>query len=1370
MKRTRPEGGTVNTEPLTVRDTAHRALRRAAAALALAAWGTAQAQVPADPYSYSRTSSFSYYAAADGARAGLLKSETVEPGKAQLCVTTTYDYDPYGNKKIATTANCAGATGAAAFTSRISSSTYAAAAPTINGISVAIPAGLFADSTTNALNHKETKTYDPRFGAPLSLTGPNGLTTRWTLDDFGRKVKELRADGTSTVGAYCVLAGSGLDASANSNAANGDPLSCPTPAAGEAPANAVMFTHSEPRDTGGAKMGPFVRVYSDRLGRELRSVTESFDGASQPGQGRLIVQDTDYSVYGARIASTQPYFLDTRSSTTGGTGDYGVTRTDYDVLGRPTDVYVADASGSQSQVGFGNVIVPGGCSDFGCYPDIPAHGFRQAAVTHIAYSGLTTITTNDKGQTRTEEKNPNGGLVRVTDATGAQLAHQRDAFGNLIATKDALQNQVTLSYDIRGRKVQMKDPDTGTWNYAYDALGQLVWQQSANQLAQGTATNMAYDPLGRMVSRVEPEYTSSWYYDKNADGSYCMAGTLSTRGAGKLCESNTSNGFSRKLVYDSLGRPVNSRTTVTSGPSFAGALAYNATTGRLSSQTYPTGVQVGYAYTARGFLEKLTLLTQATVNPLPSTAGGTPGASTTLTAGTVLWQAQVVNAWGRTEQQSYGNGVLAKAIFDAATGRTTNLQAGTGGSATVVNQHYSWDSLNNLTGRDDYNGDGGSGAVTETFVYGDTLNRLTQYTVSAPAIPGLSRTVSLQYNALGMLLYKSDVGNYSYGAQGPNSVRPHALQSVAGSSATTYGYDANGNLTSASAGKYRSISYTSFNLPDSQNGVQGAAGSPKYTWQYDENHARVKETHSDANGTRTTWYLHPDNQGALSFESETAASGAISNRHYLSAGGQTIAVLVSTAALPTLTSTQTAPPAIGSITLAKVEYWHKDHLGSLVTTSDHAGAVTQRYAYDPFGKRRYTNGQYDAFGSLVVDWSPSVNWGTDRGFTGHEHLDDVGLVHMNGRVFDPMLGVFLQGDPLIQEPDNLQNYNRYGYCLNNPLTCTDPSGYSWLSKIWKKIWHNKIFRTVAIAVAAWYTAGAALDLYASSVAAEAGFAASNAAVASGMIGSEVTAAAVAAQSSAYAAAASSFTGGMVAGSAAGFTGGFIASGGNVKEGLRGAAIGGLSGGIGNWAGGGAIGRMVGGGVNGYLQTGRLEGLARGFAAGGIPSDLGVGDAYLRDPYINVAVGILRDGIRGTVVADSITGFWPGVAYGQGTNAVGHLWGAISSNLSSPNFRDGAFFYPDSNQLGARLGYGAITIGNSIIGPDGLYSGAYLDPINAGSRYGRGLQWLDEHERGHITQGAWMGAVYLPMQAISQWSGWQIFEYGPWHPHGYETAP
>jgi RHS repeat-associated protein len=108
--------------------------------------------------------------------------------------------------------------------------------------------------------------------------------------------------------------------------------------------------------------------------------------------------------------------------------------------------------------------------------------------------------------------------------------------------------------------------------------------------------------------------------------------------------------------------------------------------------------------------------------------------------------------------------------------------------------------------------------------------------------------------------------------------------------------------------------------------------------------------------------------------------------------------------------------------------------------------VTARDAYDPFGKRRFANGNYDAAGALVVDWSPAVNSGTDRGFTGHEQLDDIGLTHMNGRMYDASIGRFLSVDRAVTQPYELQSYNRYSYVENRPLNSTDPSGWNPLTQ------------------------------------------------------------------------------------------------------------------------------------------------------------------------------------------------------------------------------------------------------------------------------------------------------------------------------------
>jgi RHS repeat-associated protein len=668
-----------------------------------------------------------------------------------------------------------------------------------------------------------------------------------------------------------------------------------------------------------------------------------------------------------------------------------------------------------------------------------------SAVTRYTYSGLSTTTTNDKGQVRTEEKGARGDVLRVTDATGAQMAYLPDAFGNIVKTLDALQNSVLAQYDYKGQKVRMTDPDKGVISYCFDAIGQLKAQQNsamrgshvpgacpevvdADETATAVAgwSTLAYDKLGRATQRIEPEFTSTWRYDRYANGSDC------NKGLGKLCEVVTSHGIDKKIAYDALGREISNRTDVSGGPGVASAVSFDATTGRLASKTYPTGLQIAYGYTARGFLQSLALKTAATVSPLPD-AQGRVAAGATWAANAVLWQAEVVDARGSIERDRLNNGVVDVTAYEAATGHVLSVNAGMGGGTGVLSHQYTWDTINNLKSRIDHNGDGVAGAVSETYGY-DGLNRLTQYTVAAPAIPSLSRSVVLQYNALGMLLSKTDVGNYAYGAQGAGALQPHALKSLNG---TSFGADLNGNVTAANGGRYAQLAYTSF------DNVATASGSgAQYGWQYDENHARIRETRVSGGNTRVLWYLHPDNVGGLGFESEVDTSPATqSNRHFISAGGRVMGVLVSAGALPVLGAGQMAPGVLGAIVLNKVEYWHKDHLGSLSATTDHIGNVTQRYAYDPFGKRRLTNGRYDEFGNVVVDWNPGLNAGTARGFTGHEGLDDIGLVNMNGRLYDATAGLFIQADPHVTNPLNLQNYNRYGYVLNNPLNATDPSGF-----------------------------------------------------------------------------------------------------------------------------------------------------------------------------------------------------------------------------------------------------------------------------------------------------------------------------------------
>ena len=117
-------------------------------------------------------------------------------------------------------------------------------------------------------------------------------------------------------------------------------------------------------------------------------------------------------------------------------------------------------------------------------------------------------------------------------------------------------------------------------------------------------------------------------------------------------------------------------------------------------------------------------------------------------------------------------------------------------------------------------------------------------------------------------------------------------------------------------------------------------------------------------------------------------------------------------------------------------YTYTDNQGSVIALTDENGTVKRNYAYDPWGARRKASDwtKPDDLSHLIIN----------RGYTGHEHLDAFGIINMNGRVYDPATAMFYSPDPLIQSPGDWLNYNRYSYCMNNPLKYTDPTGYDYL--------------------------------------------------------------------------------------------------------------------------------------------------------------------------------------------------------------------------------------------------------------------------------------------------------------------------------------
>ena len=387
--------------------------------------------------------------------------------------------------------------------------------------------------------------------------------------------------------------------------------------------------------------------------------------------------------------------------------------------------------------------------------------------------------------------------------------------------------------------------------------------------------------------------------------------------------------------------------------------------------------------------------------------------------------------------------------------------------------------------------------------------------------PGVFEADSAQ--GVGNMMNKSDVGasDYVYGA---GSAGPHAVTSAGGH---TYAYDASGNMVS---GAGRTLTWTSFQKPSTI-----AKGSTTGTFGYDPERKRVRQVKVKGSVTETITYV-----GSM-YEQVSKTGVATEHVHYIFAGGLRIAV-------------ETASEAAGSS--AELRYLHQDHLGSVDVVTNESGAVVERLSFGAFGERRVAQGSTTWQDSALALSSAE----TRRGFTDHEQLDDFGLVHMNGRVYDPRLGRFLSPDPFVQFALSSQGYNRYTYANNNPLSFTDPSGYFFKSffrkikKLVKKVLSNKVVRvvtSVAFAIYGGPIGAGLLDM------------AGNAIV-EGVIG--------------------------------GFGAGLIASGGDLKAGV----VGGLTGGGFGWAGnaglstaGSAVAHGVIGGVGSELSGGKFgDGFAR----------------------------------------------------------------------------------------------------------------------------------------------------------------------------------
>jgi RHS repeat-associated protein len=607
--------------------------------------------------------------------------------------------------------------------------------------------------------------------------------------------------------------------------------------------------------------------------------------------------------------------------------------------------------------------------------------------TTYSHSGAQTRVVVDDRLTVYRTYDSRGFLVETIDALGHSTKYRYDGRDNLILVEDRDGNQLRSRFNATGQELVAEDPNRGTWTFSYDGFGQLRWQRDAN----GALIELQRDAVDRVTHRrINGALDASWAYDT------LIPAMLSSETKYDL--TNGAEIFKRELTYNALLQLTKSTVTFDGLAPYETQMAYDCK-GLVRGIEYPNGEALKLEY-RKGYLHRES-------NALArQPAQGID----------VYREIHALSANGGIQQEYFGNALYRMTMEVESTGQVTEVCSGIDPLCTDPRQRLTYqyrDGFGNVTQQAKHFGPHSSGAahaslVEETFTY-DELHRLRGASRIWDGDESSKLNTAYDYSALGNIQSKSDYGaSYVYGTPArtnPANAGPHAvvqLNKLGVGLITDFRYDANGNQI---AGDGRTIAYTAFNKPSriEQAGIVT-------TFAYDVNGQRYKQ---EAPG-KTTRYI----DGL--YEETITANGDLEQKAYL--GGSTIVTR--------------------TLTRREVRWLHKDRLGSIDLVTDENGDVVEEHSFDAFGMPRNTNWENTGGELHSGEFASEV---TTRGFTGHEHLDQHRLIHMNGRAYDPALGRFLSVDPVIQGMSNPQALNAYSYILNNPLSGTDPSGFCYIA-------------------------------------------------------------------------------------------------------------------------------------------------------------------------------------------------------------------------------------------------------------------------------------------------------------------------------------
>lgn len=552
--------------------------------------------------------------------------------------------------------------------------------------------------------------------------------------------------------------------------------------------------------------------------------------------------------------------------------------------------------------------------------------------------------------------------VLVVDNSGSSASFGYDAIGRLVSATSPVA-QHSFGYDTLGRRIStgVTPPATGTpvWfagSAAFDDTARTVTETDS----AGNTVVSQYDALRRLLTKtVNGGPPTTFAYD---DPSHANA-------QGRCSEVVMPDGTTYSYVYDPYGRQA-AITLILAGT------AYNVgrttkPTGAIDELTFPDGTTLTKAYNPAG-----------SVLTIVETAAGQ-----SLTGVTY----RDYDAYGQAHTALLGNGAVEAHAFDAL-GRPTGVTLSGSGGQGLVDQAYTWDALNLLTGITDNLG----AANSQSFLF-DPVGRLKTAT-------GPYGAEGYNYDGAGNLTEKAGV---TYNIEGYRVTSG----SAGGEEVVQVGYDGAGSMTSVT----RSGVSTAYQYDGERRLVSAGASA----FSYDHSGRRLMKTSPD--GT-VTYYVAPY------YEVVALPGGGVQHTRY-APGNRGVAMAV------TVTDAPGGAPPPGVPVPGRV-YLHGNHLRSTTAVTGATGALVTSLVYQPFGQ------------VSAVDGPDEVR----QKFTGKELDAETSLYYFHARYYDPSLGRFLTVDDRVSVTGpRLDGLNLYAYGLNDPTGRTDPTGHFSFSSLFRDI-------------------------------------------------------------------------------------------------------------------------------------------------------------------------------------------------------------------------------------------------------------------------------------------------------------------------------